>query len=93
MMFGSAPFAGTITDRPTGRTSGGGSPYLPARGWSIRVNVPGGSFPISVRVSIPSASSERAWWYACSGTPPQNDHEYGTTMPTFIGRTMPNLRS
>ena len=25
-MFGSAPFAGTITDRPTGITSGGGSP-------------------------------------------------------------------
>ena len=26
MMFGSEPFAGTITERPTGMTSGGGSP-------------------------------------------------------------------
>ena len=26
MMFGSDPFAGTITDRPIGITSGGGSP-------------------------------------------------------------------
>ena len=26
MMFGSEPLAGTITERPTGITSGGGSP-------------------------------------------------------------------
>jgi hypothetical protein len=28
-MFGSEPFAGTITDRPTGRTFGGGGPSRP----------------------------------------------------------------
>src|SRR6185437_15064055 len=40
----------------------------------------------SSRVSIPSASSERACASAWSTTPPPNDHEYGTTMPTFTGR-------
>ncbi len=29
MMFGSEPFAGTITERPIGITSGGGSPWRP----------------------------------------------------------------
>ena len=38
MMFGSEPFAGTITERPIGITSGGGSPCRPTRGWSTRVN-------------------------------------------------------
>jgi hypothetical protein len=37
----------------------------------------------------PSFSSACAWCSACSGTPPQNDHEYGTTIPTFIGGMMP----
>ena len=44
-MFGSAPFAGTITERPTGITSGGGSPCRPSRGCSTRVKLPGGSLP------------------------------------------------
>ena len=39
--FGSEPFAGTITDRPTGITSGGGLPCRPSRGWSARVKLPG----------------------------------------------------
>ena len=82
-MFGSEPLAGTITDRPTGMTSSGGSPCRPWRGWSARVNVPGGSLPMIVRVSIPSLPSASAWSSACSLTPPQNDHEKGTTMPTF----------
>src|SRR5438876_7801826 len=82
-MFGRVPFAGTITDRPTGRTSGGGRPWRPWRGWSALVNRPGGSWPMIVRVSTPSRSSASAWSSACSTTAPQNDHEYGTTMPTF----------
>ena len=40
-MFGSDPFAGTITERPTGITLSGGSPWRPTRGWSTRVNWPG----------------------------------------------------
>ena len=44
-MFGSAPFAGTITERPTGITSGGGVPCRPCRGCSTRVKLPGGSLP------------------------------------------------
>ena len=46
MMFGSDPFAGTITERPIGITSGGGSPWRPSRGWRTRVKLPGGSLPI-----------------------------------------------
>ena len=38
MMFGSEPFAGTITERPIGITSGGGSPCRPTRGCRTRVN-------------------------------------------------------
>jgi hypothetical protein len=38
MMFGRLPFAGTITDRPIGITSGGGLPWRPCRGWRKRVN-------------------------------------------------------
>ena len=38
MMFGSAPFAGTITERPTGIASDSGSPWRPERGCSTRVN-------------------------------------------------------
>ena len=49
MMFGSDPFAGTITERPIGITSGGGSPWRPSRGWSTRVKLPGGSLPITSR--------------------------------------------
>ena len=84
MMFGSELFAGTITERPTGRTSGGGSPCRPCRGCRARVKFPGGSLPMSVRVSMPSRRSASAWSSACSTTPPQNDQLYGTTMPTFI---------
>ena len=36
MMFGSEALAGTIADRPTGITSGGGGPSRPTRGWSAR---------------------------------------------------------
>jgi hypothetical protein len=38
--------------------------------------------------STPRRASARAWWSACSCTPPQNDHEYGTTIPTFTGGTL-----
>ena len=73
MMFGSDRFAGTITERPTGKTSGGGSSWRPWRGCSARVKLPGGSLPIRVRVSRPSRRSASAWSSACSTTPPQND--------------------
>ena len=39
-MLGSEPFAGTITDRPTGITLAGGFPWRPTRGWRARVNCP-----------------------------------------------------
>ena len=74
-MFGRLPFAGTITERPTGRTSGGGRPCLPCRGWSALVKVPGGSWPMIDRVSIPSRPSASACSSACSSTAPQNDQE------------------
>ena len=54
-MLGSEPFAGTITERPTGITSGGGCPCRPSRGCSTRVKLPGGSLPMIVRVSRPRA--------------------------------------
>ena len=38
MMFGSEPFAGTITERPIAITFAGGSPWRPTRGWRARVN-------------------------------------------------------
>src|SRR5205085_11401822 len=41
-MFGSDPFAGTITERPTGSTSDGGRPWRPWRGWRTFVKAPGG---------------------------------------------------
>src|SRR6266404_599974 len=84
MMFGSVPFAGTITERPIGMTSGGGGPSRPCRGCSERVNWPGGSLPISVFTSQPCARSTSDCSSACSTTAPQKDHEYGTTIPTFI---------
>ena len=37
-MFGSEPFAGTITERPIAITFAGGSPWRPTRGWRTRVN-------------------------------------------------------
>ena len=37
-----------------------------------------------ILASWPSAMSAFAWFSACSTTPPQYDHENGTTMPTFI---------
>src|SRR5580765_8749008 len=82
--FGSEPFAGTITVRPSGITSGRGSPWRPWRGSSAPVNLPGGSLPMMIRTSIPRARSASAWSSACSRTAPQKDHENGTTMPTFM---------
>ena len=58
-MFGSEPFAGTITDRPTGMTSSGGLPWRPSRGCRTRVKLPGGSLPMMVRVSMPSSCRAR----------------------------------
>src|SRR3990172_6591097 len=72
-MWGREPLAGTITERPTGITFDGGSPCLPTRGWSTRVNWPGGSFPMSRRTSCPRSSSAAAWSSACSTTAPQDD--------------------
>ena len=86
-MFGSDPFAGTITERPTGSTFGGGSPCRPTRGWSARVNCPGGSLPMISRTSWPRPSSAAAWSSACSTTAPQNDQENGTTIPIFTRDT------
>jgi len=83
-MFGSEPFAGTTTERPSGITLGGGCPCLPVRGWSSRVSFPGGSLPTMIRTSTPSRSSAWAWCSACSTTPPQYDQENGTTMPIFM---------
>src|SRR5438094_213757 len=83
-MLGSESFAGTITERPTGMTSGGGCPWRPSRGWRTRVKLPGGSFPMIVLVSTPIRRSASACNSACSTTPPQKDQEYGTTIPTFI---------
>ena len=83
MMFGSVPFAGTITERPIGITSGGGLPWRPCRGCSTRVNCPGGSFPMIVFTSHPCRRSASDCSSACSTTAPQKDQEYGTMMPTF----------
>ena len=82
-MFGSEPLAGTITERPTGSTFGGGFPCRPTRGCSARVNWPGGSLPMISRTSWPRSSSAAACSSACSTTAPQNDHENGTTIPIF----------
>ena len=87
-MFGSEPFAGTITERPTGITSGGGSPWRATRGWRTRVNWPAGSLPISVLFSTPSRRRAAAWSSACSFTAPQKVHENGTTIPTFMARSL-----
>ena len=83
-MFGSDPFAGTITERPTGMMSGGGRSWRPRRGCRTRVKLPGGSLPMIVRVSTPCPRRASAWSSACSTTAPQKDQEYGTTMPTFM---------
>jgi hypothetical protein len=88
MRFGSESFAGTITERPTGMTSGGGTPWRPRRGCSNRVKLPGGSLPMIVRVSIPNRRRASACSSACSTTAPQNDQEYGTTIPTFIATSL-----
>src|SRR5215475_3816736 len=58
----------------------------------MRLNDPGGSLPIRSRVSIPIASSARACASAWSTTPPPNDHEYGTTIPTFIRARLQTAR-
>src|SRR5579885_2466741 len=97
MMFGSDPFAGTMTERPIGITSGGGGPSRPWRGCSVRVNCPGGSFPMIVLTSRPLRRRASDCSSACSTTAPQKDHEYGTTMPTFIAadyrRSVVRIRS
>ena len=74
---------GTTTERPTGMIPAGRSPWRPVRGWSRRVSVPGGSWPIRIFTSWPRSRSAAAWFSACSTTPPQYDHENGTTMPIF----------
>src|SRR3954453_18942194 len=89
-MFGSDPFAGTITERPTGITSSGGLPCRPSRGCRTRVKLPGGSLPMIGRVSTPSLRKAAACSSACSTTAPQKDQEYGTTIPIFI--RPPSLR-
>src|SRR5919204_5144082 len=40
------------------------------------------------RTSCPSSSSAAACSSACSTTAPQNDHEKGTTIPTFTVRSL-----
>ena len=40
-MFGSEPFAGTTTERPTGMIPSGSAPWRPVRGCRRRVNIPG----------------------------------------------------
>src|SRR5262249_4926790 len=75
--------------RPSGITRGGGGPGRPWRGWRIRLKEPGGSLPMRRRVSMPIASNARACASAWSTTPPPNDQEYGTTMPTFIRARLP----
>ena len=45
--------------------------------------------PITSRTSCPRSRSAAAWSSACSTTAPQNDHEYGTTIPTFISHKYP----
>src|SRR3954452_25056504 len=87
--FDSAPLPGTITDRPSGMTPGGGGPGRPWRGWRMRLKDPGGSLPINSLVSTPTASSARACATAWSTTPPPNDQEYGTTIPTFMRARLP----
>ncbi len=73
-ILASEPLAATITERPSGITSGGGR--LPA---AARVKhplkAPGRVVADQVRVSTPSALKARAWYSACSTTPPQNDQE------------------
>ena len=83
-MFGSEPFAGTITERPTGMTFGG-RVSVPA---DARVERTGELARRVVAHHEPArrargASSAAAWSSACSTTAPQNDHENGTTMPIF----------
>ena len=65
-----------------------GTRLAPARVQRAR-ELAGGSFPMIVRVSMPSPRSASAWSSACSTTAPQKDHEKGTTIPTFIGGTLP----
>ena len=86
-MLGNEPFAGTITDRPTGRTFEGGLPWRPTRGCSARVNWPGGSLPM-ITDSWPRSPSAAARSSACSTTAPQNDQENGTTIPIFTVETL-----
>ena len=52
------------------------------------MNCPGGSLPMTRRTSWPSSSSAAACSSACSTTAPQNDHENGTTIPTFTGGSL-----
>ena len=70
-MFGSVPFAGTITERPTGMMSGGGRSWRPRRGCRTRVKLPGGSLPMIVRVSTPCPRRASAWARRAPPPPPE----------------------
>ncbi len=84
MMFGSEPFAGTITERPTGITSGGRVAVAAVPRVQHAREVAGRVVAHDVFASMPSWRRASAWSSACSTTAPQNDQEYGTTIPTFI---------
>ena len=56
------------------------------------MKLPGGSLPITSRTSMPEPLSAAAWSSACSTTAPQNDQEYGTTIPTFIPQELCTAR-
>ena len=91
-MFGSEPFAGTTTERPTGMTSGGRSPWRPrARVQEARER--------ARRVVAPSRSSRRGRARAARRPGsrrarrrrPSTTTRTGTTIPIFM-RTPPRTR-
>ena len=84
MMFGSEPFAGTITERPIGITSRRRLPVAAAAGVEHARELARRVVPQTMRTSWPRSASAAACCSACSTTPPQNDHEKGTTIPIFI---------
>ena len=58
-MFGSEPFAGTTTDRPTGMIPSGSGPCRPLRGWRKRVKLPGRVVAHHDRHLVPAAPQAR----------------------------------
>ena len=75
-MFGSDPFAGTITERPIGITPGGGcvvasQPRVESAREAARRVVA----DHEAHVEAEPALSASAWSSACSTTAPQNDQE------------------